>query len=124
VPLYVVYGLATSAWLVVGFFAVHAVLYACIQPAVDAHVAAASPMEARARVQGMYTTFGLVGAFAGANLLTPLYTLDFRLPLFVLGAGYGLCVLAGGWLIRRAERRGLVGGPVATPEPAGAAPGR
>jgi DHA1 family multidrug resistance protein-like MFS transporter len=124
VPIYVVYGLTTTIWLVIGFFAVQAVLYSCIQPAVDAHVAVASPVEARARVQGMYSTFGLMGAFAGANLLTPLYTLDFRLPLFVLGAGYGLCVLVGGLLIRRAERHGLVGEPAAAPTPAGAAPGR
>ncbi len=122
VPVYVVYGLATTAWLVVGFFAVHGVLYACIQPAVDAHVAIASPVEARARVQGMYTTIGLVGAFVGATLLTPLYTLDFRLPLFALGAGYGLCILVGGLLIRRAERHGLIGGPLALPELAGVAP--
>lgn len=124
VPIYVVYGLATTAWLVVGFFAVHAVLYSYVQPAVDAHVAAASPVEARARVQGMYTTVGLVGAFVGANLLTPLYTLDFRLPLFVLGAGYGLCILAGGLLIRRTERHGPVGKPATMPLPAGAAAGR
>lgn len=124
VPLYVVYGLATTAWLVVGFFAVHAVLYAFLQPAVDAYVAVASPVESRARAQGLYATVGLMGAFAGANLLTPLYTLDFRLPLYALGAGYGLCILAGGWLIRRAERQGRVGGPVATSEPAGAAVGR
>jgi MFS family permease len=122
VPIYVVYGLATAAWLVVGFFAVHAVLYSFVQPAVDAHVADSSPAEARARVQGMYYTVGLVGAFTGSNLLTPLYALDFRLPLFVLGAGYGLCILAGGLLIRRAERRGLVGGPAATPVTVGAAP--
>jgi MFS family permease len=123
VPLYVVYGLATSIWLVVGFFAINAVLYAGIQPAVDAHVAVASPAEARARVQGMYSAVGLVGAFAGATLLTPLYSLDFRLPLFVLGAGYGLCVLAGGLLIRRAEHQGLVSTPAALPAPAGATPG-
>ncbi|HEV2236951.1 MAG TPA: hypothetical protein VGR57_09860, partial [Ktedonobacterales bacterium] len=103
--------------------ALHAVLYACIQPAVDAHVAAASPVAARARVQGLYTTFGLLGAFVGANLLTPLYTLDFRLPLFALGAGYGLCVVVGGLLIRRSERRGLVAAPDTLPEPVGAAAG-
>jgi MFS family permease len=124
VPIYVVYGLATTVWLVVGFFAVHAVLYSCVQPAVDAHVAVASPVEARARVQGMYYTVGLVGAFVGANLLTPLYERDFRLPLFVLGAGYGLCILAGGLLIRRAERRRLVGAPAAMPATVGAAPER
>jgi MFS family permease len=122
VPIYVVYGLATTAWLVIGFFAVHAVLYSFVQPAVDAHVAVASPVEARARVQGMYSTVGLVGAFVGANLLTPLYARDFRLPLFVLGVGYGICILAGGLLIRRAERRSLVGGPAPMPATIGVAP--
>src|SRR5215469_4324026 len=123
VPIYFIFGLTTTAWLVIGFFAVQAVLYAFVQPAVDAHVAFASPVEARARVQGMYYTVGLVGAFVGANLFTPLYALDFRLPLFALGAGYGICILAGGLLIRRAERFGLVGTPAAQPTPAGAAPG-
>jgi MFS family permease len=122
VPIYIVYGLATTAWLVVGFFAVHAVLYSFVQPAVDAHVADASLANARARAQGMYYTFGLMGAFAGANLLTPLYALDFRLPLFVLGAGYGLSILAGGLLIRRAERLGLVGRAAAVPAAIGVTP--
>jgi MFS family permease len=122
VPIYIVYGLATTAWLVVGFFAVHAVLYSFVQPAVDAQVSVDSQAEARGRVQGMYYTIGLMGAFVGANLLTPLYVLDFRLPLFVLGAGYGLCILAGGLLIRRAERRGLVGRSAAVPATVGATP--
>jgi MFS family permease len=119
VPIYIAYGLANTAWLVVGLSAVQAVVYAWVQPAVDAHVALASPRVARARVQGVYSTIGLIGAFVGANLLTPLYTLDFRLPLFALGAGYGACVLVGGLLIRRAERRGLVGMPTVSPAPAG-----
>jgi MFS family permease len=113
VPIYIVYGLATTIWLVVAFSAIHALVYSCIQPAVDAHVSVASPVEARARVQGMYASIGLVGAFAGANLLTPLYALDYRLPLFAMGAIYGACVLVGGLLIRYAELRGLVGGPAA-----------
>ncbi|MGZ3668172.1 MAG: MFS transporter [Ktedonobacterales bacterium] len=107
VPLYVMYGLASSIWLVVGLFAVHAVLYSFIQPAVDAHVAAASAETARARVQGMYSTIGVAGAFVGANALTPLYALNFRLPLFALGAAYGLCVPVGGLLVRRSEARGI-----------------
>jgi MFS family permease len=105
VPLYLTYGLATSAWLIVGLFAVHAVFYAGIQPTVDAHVAASSTPANRARVQGMYATIGLLGAIAGANAVTPLYTIDPRLPLFALGAGYGLCVLIGGLLVRRSEAR-------------------
>lgn len=105
VPIYVAYGLATSALVVVGLFAVHGVLYSFIQPAVDAHVAASSAPRNRARVQAMYSTVGLVGAFVGANALPPLYALDFRLPLFALGAGYGFCVLVGGFVVRRSERR-------------------
>jgi MFS family permease len=119
VPIYLAYGLATTAWLVVGLFAVHAIAYSLVQPAVDAHVALASPVDARARVQGMYSTIGLIGAFAGANFLTPLYTIDFRLPLFAIGVGFGLCVLVGGMLIRRSERRELVGTPTASTAPAG-----
>jgi len=105
VPLYLAYGLASSAWLIVGLFAVHAVFYAGIQPTVDAHVAASSTPANRARVQGMYATIGLLGAIAGANAVTPLYAIDFRLPLFALGVGYGLCVLSGGLLVRRSEAR-------------------
>ena len=110
VPLYVMYGLASSVWLVIALFGVHALLYSFIQPAVDAHVAAASAEAARARVQGMYSTIGLAGAFVGANMLTPLYALNFRLPLFAIGAVYGLCVLIGGLLVRRSEARGLTPG--------------
>jgi MFS family permease len=108
VPLYILYGLAGSAWLIVGLFAIHAVFYAFIQPAVDAHVVAASALDARARVQGMYAMVGVAGAFAGANVLTPLYALNFRLPLFALRVGYGVCVVVGGLVVRRSETRGDV----------------
>ncbi|HEV8191255.1 MAG TPA: MFS transporter [Ktedonobacterales bacterium] len=113
VPFYVVYGLANAAWLIVALFALHAVVYAFIGPAVDAHVAAASPADARARVQSAYSAMGLIGAFAGANILTPLYAVNFRLPLFALGAVYGACVLVGGLMIRSAEARRLVATPTA-----------
>ena len=103
VPLYCFYGLANSAWIIVALFAVHATFYAFVQPAVDAHVATASAVEARARVQGMYSMVGSVGAFVAANALPALYALNFRLPLFALGAGYGLCVVIGGLLVRRSE---------------------
>ncbi|OLB59278.1 MAG: hypothetical protein AUH94_09950, partial [Ktedonobacter sp. 13_2_20CM_2_54_8] len=39
VPLYILYGLATMASLVVVLFGLHGIFYAFIQPAVDAHVA-------------------------------------------------------------------------------------
>jgi len=111
VPLYLLYGLAdTSIPIIIGF-AVQAIAYALVQPAVDAHVAAASAADARGRVQSAYATVGLAGAFAGASGLTVLYGLDFRLPLFAMGAAYGCCVLLGGLMIRRSEARGLVAGP-------------
>jgi MFS family permease len=119
VPFYVVYGLANAAWLIVALFALHAVVYAFIAPAVDAHLAAAAPTHALARVQGTYSAAGLFGAFAGANVLTALYAVSFRLPLFALGAVYGVCVLAGGLIIRSAETHRLV----ATPAVPAARPG-
>ncbi len=105
VPIYVAYGLATSAVFVIALFAVQGALYSFIQPAVDAHVAASSVSRNRARVQAMYSTVGLMGAFVGANALPQLYAINFRLPLFALGAGYGVCVLIGGLLVRRSDRR-------------------
>jgi MFS family permease len=96
----------TNAWLVVGLFAVHGVVYSFIQPAVDAHVATSSTRQNRARVQSMYAAIGMLGAFAGANALTKLYAIDYRLPLFTIGASYGICVLIGGLVIRRFEGRG------------------
>src|SRR5262249_53813681 len=100
----------TAIPIIVGF-AIQAVAYALVQPAVDAHVASASAAEARGRVQSAYATIGLAGAFAGASGLTLLYGVNFRLPLFVMGAVYGCCVLVGGLMIRRSEARGLVAGP-------------
>jgi MFS family permease len=105
VPLYVIYGLANSIAVVAPCFLVQGALYAFIQPAVDSHVAIASASHARARSMGLYSAFGLIGAFVGANGFSLLYGWDFRYPLFALGLGYGLCVLIGGLLIRRAERK-------------------
>lgn len=106
VPLYILYGLTTMAIVVVVLFALHGAFYAFIQPAVDAHVAASSiGSNVRARVQGMYSTFGLAGAFFGANVLSPLYGINYRLPLLAMGGIYGLCVLIGYILVRIAESR-------------------
>jgi MFS family permease len=107
-PLYALYGLANVAILVVVVFGVHGLVYAFIQPAVDASLAAASPPNARARAQGLYSAIGQVGAFVAANALSLLYAVNFRLPIFVMGAGYGVCVVAGGLLVRRSETRGLI----------------
>jgi MFS family permease len=105
VPLYIIYGLSNGFFLVAGLFLVHGTLYAFIQPAVDSHVATAANSRARARIMGLYSAFGLFGGFVGANGFSILYGWNFRYPLFALGLGYGLCVLIGGLLIRKAEQR-------------------
>ena len=108
VPLYLAYGLINTAWPVVVLFAVHGVFFALAQPAVDAHVALSSPVEARAQVQGLYSTAGLIGAFVGVGLLSALYALNFRLPFFAMAVIFGVCVIIGGLMIRVAESRGTV----------------
>jgi MFS family permease len=105
VPIYLIYGLANAAIFVVVLFAIHGAIYAFVQPAVDAHVATSSANDMRARVQGLYATVGLIGAFAGASGFGPLYAINFRLPLFVMGIAFGVCVLIGGTIIRFSETR-------------------
>jgi MFS family permease len=105
VPLYIIYGLSNQFFLVVALFLLHGTLYAFIQPAVDSHVATAATSQARARIMGLYSAFGVVGAFVGANGSSILYAWNFRYPLFALGIGYGTCVLIGGLLIRLAEKK-------------------
>jgi len=106
VPLYLAYGLLNTAWPIVVLFIVHGVTFALVQPAVDAHVAASSLADARARVQSMYSAFGLFGSFVGASGLSVLYGVNFRLPLFAIGAAFGVCVIVGGLMIRASEGRG------------------
>ena len=75
--------------------------------------------DARARVQGLYSSFGLAGAFAGANGFSVLYDVDYRLPLFTMGIAFAVCVLIGGALVRLSVLRRLVSGPhLAPPLPA------
>jgi MFS family permease len=105
VPLYIAYGLSNSFWLVAALFLVHGTVYAFVQPAVDSHVASASLSHARARVLGLYSACGLIGGFVGASCFNVLYAWNFRSPLFVIGLGYGLCVLIGGSMIYRWERK-------------------
>ena len=105
VPLYLLYGAATMASFVVVLFAIHGLFYAFIQPAVDAHLAASSRSTMRARVQGMYSTVGLMGAFFGANVFSPLYAVNYRLPLFTMGTLFGLCVIVGSVMVRISESR-------------------
>jgi hypothetical protein len=110
VPLYFVYGILETAWPVAALGLLHGAIYALMQPAIDAHVAASSAEDVRARVQGVYSSIGLAGAFVGANGLTWLYEVDYRLPLFGLGIGFGVCVLVGGLLVRASESRRMSGG--------------
>jgi MFS family permease len=105
VPAYVVYILSTTMLPVMVFFGVQACLYAVVSPAVDSHLARSSPPRARGRAQSTYVAIGLIGAFAGATIFTPLYSIDYRLPLIALAGGYAVCVLIGGVLMRVAERR-------------------
>jgi MFS family permease len=108
VPIYIIYGLANSILIVVIFFFIHGVIYSMMQPAVDAHVAASTIAGARARIQGLYSAAGLAGGFVGASGCSFLYGLNFRLPLFAIGVGFGICVLIGGILVRIYESRNTV----------------
>ena len=108
VPIYIIYGLANTIVIVVIFFAIHGIVYSMMQPAVDAHVAASTLAGARARIQGLYSAAGLVGGFVGASGCSFLYGLNFRLPLFAIGIGFGICVLTGGILVRISESRNNV----------------
>lgn len=108
VPIYITYGLLSAVFFVIVLFGVQSCFYAFVQPAVDSHLATASAVDVRARVQGAYSSIGLFGAFVGANIFSPLYALNFRLPLFLLGTAYGAAVLIGGTMIRISEARGLV----------------
>ena len=80
-------------------------VYSLAQPAVDAHVASSSIAGARARIQGLYSAFGLVGGFVGASGSSLLYELNYRLPLPAIGVAFGICVLVGGTMIRISEAR-------------------
>jgi DHA1 family multidrug resistance protein-like MFS transporter len=111
VPIYVAYGLMEVAWPVVVLGIVHGAIYAMMQPAVDAHLAAASAEDARGRIQGFYSSVGVAGAFVGANGFSLLYEVNYKLPLFGMGVAFGICVLVGGLIVRASEARGLVKGP-------------
>jgi MFS family permease len=110
VPVYFAYGFSTALAVVMVLFFIHGVAYSLLQPAVDATLAAASPTAARARAQSIYGAVGLASAFLAANTLSILYGVNFRLPLFALGVGFGFCVALGGTLIRISEGHGLVPG--------------
>jgi|SRR5579884_123309 len=104
-PMYAAYALAHSMTPILIGFAIQAALYAVVSPAVDAHVAKSSPSTSRGRVQSTYSAVGVVGAFVGASVFVPLYALDYRLPLIIQGAGYGVVIIAGASLIALSQRR-------------------
>jgi MFS family permease len=105
IPVYMGYGLSNSLWMVFACFIIHGVFYAFMLPAVDAHVASASPSAQRGRVQGMYAALGFLGALVGSNGASPLYAINFRLPLFAMGAAYAFFALLGCLLIFLAARQ-------------------
>src|SRR5437870_4951161 len=105
VPIYVIYGLANTLLIVVGFFIIHGVVYSMMEPAVDAHVANSTITGARARIQGLYSAAGIGGGFVGASGCTFLYGLNYRLPLFAIGVLFGMCVIVGGILVHISESR-------------------
>ena len=105
VPIYFIYGLANTLLIVVMFFVIHGVVYSMMEPAVDAHLANSTIPGARARIQGLYSAAGIIGAFVGATGCTFLYALNFRLPLFAIGVFFGICVMVGGILVRISETR-------------------
>ncbi len=103
VPFYVAYGFMNAAIVVVILFALQSCVNTMMLPSVDASVAASSPGTMRAQVQGIYSTVGLIGSFVGASSFPPLYSLNFRTPLFVMGIAYGMCILLGGTMLYVAE---------------------
>lgn len=111
IPCYIAFAFLNSVPVALAVFALHGAIYAMMQPAIDANLAAFSPPEARARAQGLYTAIGMGGAFIAANALSALYGVNFRLPLFVMAAAFGACVLVGGIMVRVAEGRTLGRGP-------------
>lgn len=105
VPLYLIYGLSNSFWLIAGLYVIHGTIYAFVQPAVDSHVSTASMSHARARILGLYSACGLMGGFVGASGFGILYSWNYHSPLFAIGLGYGACVIVGGTMIRLSEKR-------------------
>jgi MFS family permease len=105
IPCYIAFAFLRSVAVALAVFAIHGAIYAMMQPAVDANLAAFSPPDARARAQGLYGAIGMAGAFIAANTLSALYGVNFRLPLFVMAAAFGACLLVGGMMVRIAEER-------------------
>lgn len=113
IPCYIAFAFLHSIAIALVVFATHGAIYAMMQPSIDANLAAFSPPDARGRAQGLYSAVGMLGAFVAANALSALYAVNFRLPLLVMAAAFGTCVLLGGSMVRIAEGRDAeVGRPV------------
>jgi MFS family permease len=95
IPCYIAFAFINSVPVALALFAVHGAIYAMMQPAIDANLAAFSPPDARARAQGMYSAIGMAGAFIAANILSVLYGVNFRLPLLVMAGAFGVCARGG-----------------------------
>src|SRR5258708_9014652 len=93
------------AMVCVVLYGVHGAVYALMQPALDADVGASSGSSFRAGIQGLYATAGSIGAFAGASGSAPLYAINFRLPLFIMGILCVFYIIIGARLIRISERK-------------------
>lgn len=104
IPFYVSYGLLTNVVVVVIAIGLHSVVYSLTMPAVDAYLAAVSPSDARARAQSLYSAVGLASAFLASAVLPALYAANYRLPMFSVGALFGVCIVIGGLIVRRSER--------------------
>jgi MFS family permease len=108
-PMYGLYVVAHSVYPVIAGMLIQAVLYGVVAPAVDAHNSHAAPAHLRTRAQSVYAGMGMFGAFIGACAFTPLYALDYRLPLVVQGGCYGIAILIGTRFIRSWELRSHLG---------------
>jgi MFS family permease len=107
VPFYFYYGMANAIIIVVIVFALHGIAYSFMQPSIDAHVASASKPGTRARIQGMYSGFGMFGGFVGATGSSLLYAVNFRLPLLTIAVVFGIGIVIGGIMVRISEARGM-----------------
>jgi MFS family permease len=107
---------SVPAILVLG--ALEGMVIALISPSVDAYLASVSDPRVQGRVQGAYTTAGMVGAATSALFSSVLYEAGRPVPFVTAGIALLLLSAVAVSLIRQAER---TGGPVMRPaESAGA----
>ena len=95
---------SVPAILVLG--AIEGMLIALISPSVDAYLASVSDPRAQGRVQGAYTTAGMVGAATSALFSSVLYEAGRPVPFVTAGVALLLLSSVAIALIRRVERAG------------------